>query len=240
MKYHAAWLEHTPPWDQVAEQLHPGAWVAYQGKDTLGARAVGLEVRDSVFCATPEGSVVTWLLRNPIQESTVARQTLATGTGGINIDGCRIEHGSPEDLAEHQKGVAAIKARGGQMAGSWKNSSDLSGANEVQVAGRWPANFTLMHSLECLPESCHPTCPSQTLGAQSGIRPGMSGGGSHRADYPGGLFGSIDCPGTARGDTGTASRFFYQATSLEGLKEYFVRLILPPEGKLLVYANPST
>jgi site-specific DNA-methyltransferase (adenine-specific) len=49
------------------------------------------------------------------------------------------------------------------------------------------------------------------LDEQSGDRPGMSGGGVHRADYAGGMFGSIDSAGTARGDSGGASRFFYVA-----------------------------
>jgi len=42
---------------------------------------------------------------------------------------------------------------------------------------------------------------------QSGERPGMSGGGKHRADYHGGMFGAIDSE-AARGDSGGASRFF--------------------------------
>jgi hypothetical protein len=56
---------------------------------------------------------------------------------------------------------------------------------------------------------CVDGCPRAMLDAQSGNRPGMSGGGKHRADYPGGMFGGIDSMHTARGDSGGASRFFY-------------------------------
>lgn len=80
---------------------------------------------------------------------TVASQVLATGTGAINIDACRVAHASADDLAGHEAQVAAIKARGGQMADSWKNSSDLSGASDVNSAGRWPPNTLLTHSAAC-------------------------------------------------------------------------------------------
>ena len=35
------------------------------------------------------------------------------------------------------------------MNNSWKNSSDLSGANNVSAGGRWPANLVLQHLPEC-------------------------------------------------------------------------------------------
>ena len=58
---------------------------------------------------------------------------------------------------------------------------------------------------------CEPDCPARTIDEQSGDRPGMSGGGKHRADYAGGMFGAIDSMHTARSDSGGASRFFYTA-----------------------------
>jgi DNA modification methylase len=87
--------------------------------------------------------------RKPIIEPTLADQVASTGTGGINIDGARVKHASVEDLQSHQAMVAAIKARGGSMQDSWKNSSDLAGANDVKTEGRWPPNLTLTHSPEC-------------------------------------------------------------------------------------------
>jgi site-specific DNA-methyltransferase (adenine-specific) len=92
---------------------------------------------------------VWWLCRKPIEAQSVAAQVLKTGTGAINIDETRVKHASPDDLAKHQAMVTAIKARGGSMENSWKNSSDLSGANDVKTEGRWPANFVLTHSPEC-------------------------------------------------------------------------------------------
>jgi len=57
---------------------------------------------------------------------------------------------------------------------------------------------------------CADGCPVRAMGEQSGERPGMSGGGSHAPDYPGGMFGGIDAPHLARNDSGDASRFFPQ------------------------------
>lgn len=82
-------------------------------------------------------------------DGTVAETTLKHGCGGINIDVCRIRHASQADLDHHRDMVARIKERGGSMANSWKNSSDLSGASEVSMAGRWPPNVLLVHGPGC-------------------------------------------------------------------------------------------
>jgi site-specific DNA-methyltransferase (adenine-specific) len=92
---------------------------------------------------------------------TVAENVLTHGTGGLNIDGSRITHSSSDDLAKHSKGVQTIKNRGGVMADSWKNSSDLSGASDVSAQGRWPANLILSHA-----ESCQPT--GKTIKSKTG------------------------------------------------------------------------
>ena len=55
---------------------------------------------------------------------------------------------------------------------------------------------------------CVHDCPVRIMDEQSGDRPGMSGGGVHRADYGGGMSGGIDSAATARNDSGGASRFF--------------------------------
>jgi hypothetical protein len=91
---------------------------------------------------------VWWLVRKPLA-GTVAANVLKYGTGAINIDGCRVAHVSPADLKAHEQQVAALKAKGGSLGNSWKNSSDLSGANEVNTAGRWPPNLLFSHHPDC-------------------------------------------------------------------------------------------
>jgi len=67
---------------------------------------------------------------------------------------------------------------------------------------------------------CVDDCPIAMLDAQSGDRPGMSGGGVHREGYGGGMFGGIDSAGTARGDSGGASRFFFCAKASRFEREF--------------------
>jgi hypothetical protein len=88
------------------------------------------------------------MVRKPL-DGTIGQNVLRHGCGTLNIDGTRVAHGSPADLAAHQAQVAAIKSRGGSMDNSWKNSSDLSGASDVNTAGRWPPNFLLVHDARC-------------------------------------------------------------------------------------------
>jgi hypothetical protein len=88
------------------------------------------------------------LVRKPFT-GNIAQTILEHGTATLNIDGCRVAHASPEDLAAHQATVAAIKERGGSMDNSWKNTSDLSAANDVNTEGRWAPNFLLVHDARC-------------------------------------------------------------------------------------------
>jgi site-specific DNA-methyltransferase (adenine-specific) len=99
---------------------------------------------------------------------TVAANVQAHGTGALNIDGTRVAYASEADFAKLSAGVQAIKERGGSMENSWKNSSDLSGANDASTIGRWPANILLNHSPECGDE-CAEDCPVAEMDRQSGV-----------------------------------------------------------------------
>ena len=89
------------------------------------------------------------IFRKPLEAPTLLKQLEATGTGVINIEASRIKHSSLADFEKHKSGVDAIKARGGKMGNSWKNSSDLSGANDVSTSGRLPPNVIFVHSDLC-------------------------------------------------------------------------------------------
>lgn len=86
--------------------------------------------------------------RKPL-DGTVANNVLKWGTGGMNIDATRVPM-SDEDYEKLSSGVERIREKGGTMGNSWKNSSDLSGANPVNPAGRWAANFIHDGSQEVL------------------------------------------------------------------------------------------
>ncbi len=129
------------------------------------------------------------LARKPL-DGIMAHNATRHGIGGLAIDACRI----------------GTDGGGGNGHGShFRNQGDtvpnrVFGANDVDTLGRWPANVLLDEQAAAL------------LDAQSGDRPGMSGGGAHAEDYEGGMFGAIDGNEShARGDDGGASRFFFTA-----------------------------
>lgn len=89
------------------------------------------------------------IFRKPLEGETLADNVLAHGVGVLAIDQSRVKHASPEDFESHKASVDAVKASAGKFRGSWKNSSDLSGANDVTYAGRWPPNVLLTHADGC-------------------------------------------------------------------------------------------
>jgi hypothetical protein len=132
--------------------LHPGTHLIVRGtfRESLKARAAGFTLRDTILVFGP-ASVETWFLfRKPLTEPTVGRQVMSTGTGALAIDKCRIRHASAADLEKHRESVERVREKGGVRGNSWKNTSDLSGANEVNLSGRWPANTLFAHDLECV------------------------------------------------------------------------------------------
>jgi site-specific DNA-methyltransferase (adenine-specific) len=75
-----------------------------------------------------------WLIRKPISEKTVADNVLKWGTGGINIDDCRIEYKDEKDKIQGQS------SRQSERHG--KNQVFVSGdrSNRDYITGRFPAN----------------------------------------------------------------------------------------------------
>jgi site-specific DNA-methyltransferase (adenine-specific) len=151
------------------------------------------------------------MARKPL-DGTVSENVLEYGTGGLNVDACRVAHSNAKDLEAHKKSVEAIKAKGGSMANSWKNSSDLANANDVNTAGRWPPNTIFSHSEDCDDAACTEDCPVRELDAQSGIRTS----GKVTKTYSNEMQSSIALgdkrrnldPSKVFSDSGGASRFF--------------------------------
>jgi DNA modification methylase len=159
-------------WAEVLRVLKPGSHlIAFGGTRTFHRIAcaiedAGFDIRDSLAWLHGQGFPKSLSITDKIGtalkpafepiivarkpcDGTIKETFLKHGTGGLNIGACRIAHAGSADLAAHQAQVAAIKARGGSMENSWKNSSDLSGANDVTSDGRWPPNALLSHSDEC-------------------------------------------------------------------------------------------
>jgi site-specific DNA-methyltransferase (adenine-specific) len=162
--------------------------------------------------------------RKPLT-GTVAENVLQWGTGGINIDGCRVEcEGKPVFI----NGVERDRNR---------SSYDTGGSNrtgKITTQGRWPAN--LIHDGS-----------EEVVGLFSETKSGKMKEGQMRTSKP--LFGSkTDYIAETYGDSGLAARFFYCAKSSKSergegnthptvkplaLMKYLITLGLPPGGTVL-------
>ena len=144
-------VEGKPGWSGDVGLLVPGAHVAVLTPDPevgIEGRCAGLELRDTlaVLRAGPTTSFVI-LFRKPVKESTVADQVTATGTGALNVSGCRVAAdlseffskttGKPRSGAGHAKGYGMEGVFGGDA------------ANPPNEAGRWPSNLVIVHGPEC-------------------------------------------------------------------------------------------
>ena len=179
------------------------------------------------------------MARKPL-EGTVAANVLQWGTGGINVDGCRVASG---DLPSACKGTGWAAQDKKNAEQGFRPSAYYEGQDGVDYVpnqqGRWPAN--LIHDGSDEVVGLFPqTTPSPT-------GPVKQGGGS--GCKPGDEYGPPrDGFGVGYGDTGSAARFFYCAKTNkqdrgEGnthptvkptdLMRYLCRLVTPPGGIVL-------
>jgi site-specific DNA-methyltransferase (adenine-specific) len=139
-----------------------------------------------------------WLVQKPISESSIARNILKHGVGGLNIEACRI--GTDDNLARLNHNTA-----------SWGTYGDgENNAAKYGTTGRYPANLILSCGANCKGENHSHDCPVTVIGEQSGF--------SVSSDRP---RNNSDFKSVAKGkeyahttfghsDIGTAARFFKQ------------------------------
>ncbi len=173
--------------------------------------------------------------RKPLSEKTIVDNVLKWGTGGLNIDDCRVEYKSGNDLKQQYNN---FKGHGNQnhSAKSTFTSIENHDANLVNIQGRFPANVILDEEA------------GKMLDEQSGIRPAGNGNGNAETGV---ATNGQGVPPLRRGkliprnDTGGASRFYYCAKASrkergEGnnhptvkplsLIKYLITLVTPPNG----------
>ena len=140
--------------------------------------------------------------RKPLSEKTIAENVIKWGTGGINIDGCRV-------------GSESIKVAGHPYEGFNKETKDIEGQlrnmennDDEYREGRFPANIILDESAaELLDEQSGISKSS----CKSGIVEGKEAGQMyHRHEQPSNNYKQKIMVGDYN-DKGGASRFFYVA-----------------------------
>ena len=85
------------------------------------------------------------LARKPLSEKNVAANVLRHGTGGINVDGCRI--GMTKDVPASPSRTAG-RSLSGSVDGTLRNETGEESGHNPNI-GRWPANVTLTHANGC-------------------------------------------------------------------------------------------
>jgi len=173
------------------------------------------------------------LARKPISEKTIAENVMKWGTGGLNIDGCRI---GTEEIKTYGK------RKGQGVSLEWSKYTSPEGYEGVIHRGRFPANVILDEEA------------GRMLDEQSGISKSTGGSGEKSRGALGkNVYGKYSLNiktsnAGGLGDTGGASRFFYCAKASkkergEGnkhptvkpvkLMEYLITLVTPPNGIVL-------
>lgn len=141
----------------------------------------------------------------------VAANVLAHGTGGLNVDACRVA-APGEVITNHARGAASALSKGIYGNSTAQETHQTPG----QPAGRWPANVVLSHVDTCEDGgACADGCPVAELDRQSGTLKSGAIAEHHRRTTAG---GNGETHGAMRGvtgpvrpaDEGGASRFFAQ------------------------------
>lgn len=202
------------------------------GSAMNGARGVGPKTDEAAawqgWGTALKPACEPWVLARKPLDGTVAANVLAHGTGALNIDGCRIEAESWSPAGEPTGGQSVA------VLGDGLNNSGRSGSHSL---GRWPANVIHDGSDEVV--QAFPDAPGQ----QGDLNP------TGRARPTKHCLGDMAPPlaHAARGDSGSAARFFYSAKADADdrlgskhptvkpidLMRYLVRLVTPPGGVVL-------
>jgi len=170
------------------------------------------------------------LARKPLSEKTIVDNVLKWGTGGINIDGCRVE---TTEINKTEKYIAL-----NNFAGVSKPRTRQTGGGALSSQGRFPANIILDE------------VAGEMLDEQSGLFKGAIGRANRKSagDYKATNYKVGVVTKTEISDYGGASRFFYCAKASKSergtannhptvkpikLMQYLTRLITPLGGTVL-------
>jgi len=167
---------------------HPD-YVKYEAQNEYEGWGTALKPANEPIC----------MARKPLSEKTIAENVLEHGTGGINIDGCRI--GTTDNLS------GGVYSNGDLISNPNNITSERKKLNKedfIQPEGRFPSNFIIDEEA------------SKILDEQSGDSKSQGGKGKStqksldRTDIGYGFKEIDNAAGLGGyGDTGGASRFFY-------------------------------
>lgn len=219
----ALFLSAPDKWEEIVMAMKPGAHLLLLNsvKDhhigTIAVEDAGLEVRDTIAYVLADGENDVGMMMVTVARKTlhgtVAENILRYGTGGLNIDKCRINPG------EYIPGGGNGKANhGGNFAGEYQGERPRV---KPHTSGRWPANLILQ---DCpavramFPFTKSGKDVNPTSNSVKGFFSQSMSYYSKEANY---------------GDEGSAARFFYSAPTLNALIGYLLKLTTPLGGTVL-------
>tara|TARA_Y100000592_G_scaffold5338_1_gene7584 strand:+ start:7545 stop:8879 length:1335 start_codon:yes stop_codon:yes gene_type:complete len=173
------------------------------------------------------------LCRLPPSESSIARNVLRWGTGGINVRGCEVPAGPGHDARRPSAG-----GENGLGGSSTFKIRERRVEDQPRRAGRWPANLIHDGSPEAVAGM------PETAGAV-GMK--QHGSGTSRIGVTGLKRSDLSTGHGGVRDHGSAARYFYSAKTSPAeragskhptikplaLMRYLVRLVTPPGGVVL-------
>ena len=179
---------------------------------------IGFIIKDSISYFFKENEDVKQdvicLAMKPLSEKNFAENVMKWGTGGLNIDACRIAHNEKTNSCIRK----SPKFRG--ICGEWSDSGEV--ITTANPEGRYPANFIISEDV------------APVLDKQSGYSKSSPFKAKGTIEAINSNLGIKNRQGSNHNDEGGASRFFYNAKSYKDLLRYITVLGLPPkESKVL-------
>ena len=175
------------------------------------------------FGTAVKPAVEPWLLlRKPISESSIARNVLRWGVGGLNVDACRFAPGDSmwpgpsEDEVPTQENVGRRPSGFGDIGADRGSSTPNSSGHAL---GRFPAN--LIHCPKASRKERELGCeglPTKTGAEATGSKEGQA---------------RLDSPRTGAGRTADEVRNWHSTVKPVKLMQWLVRLVTPPGGVVL-------
>ena len=217
----------SPPnnWEDTVVAMKPGAHLLLFNNvrdhhlGTIAAEDSELEIRDTLAYVFADGEndvgmQLIAMARKPLG-GTVAENTLRWGTGGINIEGCRVE------LKDGDNKSARYGHEGKRSTAKILSATPLMHSTP-DGKGRWPAN--LLHCGSPGVTALFPDSKTSRI-EKPCLNPEITG---HK-------WGSLQVNRGPRGydGDGSAARFFHSAPTLNSLLKYLLKLITPPNGTVL-------
>lgn len=187
-------------------------------------RSSGYEMIDTIAVQLPEDVIYAYLIRDTTEE-TIAEEAVLHGCDRlIDIDAGRV--GTSKDVPSSPKQVQSSV-----HTVSMTNNEEGSGFDPN--IGRWPNNTVFVHKEGCEIEEtktddtcCQAECPIQDLNRQSGSCDGAGlYPGKQQENRNSSVYGTGKQQGRLYEDSGGASRFHYQAQSLEEALSYLQGMI---------------